>query len=56
MYLAGMVATGSRMTQDQLHDWADRSEHMPMISAYTVPWVAVENAHDRDLAVQWMQH
>lgn len=53
MYLAGMVANGSRMTRDQLNHWADRSEHMPMISEYTVPWVAVENPHGRDLAVQW---
>ena len=28
---------------------------MPMLSEYTVPWVAVENPHARDLALKWMK-
>ncbi len=54
MYLAGLVASGSRMTRDQVNEWAVRAGHMPLISEYTVPWVAVENAHGRDLAMRWI--
>ena len=54
MYLAGMVADGSRMTADQLTAWAEGAEGLQMISEYTVPWVAVENAQGRELAKRWM--
>lgn len=55
MYLAGMVADGSQMTRRQLEEWAEGAAGMPMISAYTVPWVTVENPHARDLAMQWIK-
>ncbi len=55
MYLAGLVADGSQMTKKQLDGWAEGAAHMPMISEYTVPWVAVENPHASDLAVRWIQ-
>jgi hypothetical protein len=54
MYLAGMVASGSRMTRKQLNDWAEGAADMQMISEYTVPWVTVENTAARDLALEWM--
>ena len=54
MYLAGMVADGSQMTADQLTAWAEGAEGLQMISEYTVPWVAVENAQGRELAKRWM--
>jgi DNA alkylation repair enzyme len=55
MYLAGMVADGSKMTAKQLHDWADGASNMQMIAEYTVPWVTVENAQWRELAAQWIK-
>jgi len=54
MYLAGMVANGSRMTRSQLNEWANGAAEMQMISEYTVPWVTVENTAARDLALEWM--
>jgi 3-methyladenine DNA glycosylase AlkD len=54
MYLAGMVADGSRMTVKQLQAWADGADGMTMISDHTVPWVAVESAHARELAMKWI--
>lgn len=54
MYLAGMVATGAKMSEEQLHAWAEGSAGMQMIAEYTVPWVTVENTHGRELARQWM--
>jgi 3-methyladenine DNA glycosylase AlkD len=55
MYLAGMVANGAQMTRDQLNAWAEGSAGMQMISEYTVPWVAVESSHGRELALQWIK-
>jgi len=54
MYLAGMVADGKQMTETDLNRWADSTAGMSMISEYTVPWVAVDNARARELAVQWI--
>jgi 3-methyladenine DNA glycosylase AlkD len=54
MYLAGMVATGTKMTAEQLQAWAEGSAGMPMISGYTVPWVTVEHPRGRELAVKWI--
>ena len=55
MYLAGMVADGSQMTHKQLHGWAEGAANLQMIAEYTVPWVAVENPHARELALQWIK-
>ena len=54
MYLAGLVADGAQMTEKQLYGWAEATAGLPIISEYTVPWVAVENAHARDLAKRWI--
>jgi 3-methyladenine DNA glycosylase AlkD len=54
MYLAGMVADGSKMSAKQLHAWAEGAADLQMIAEYTVPWVTVENAAARELALQWM--
>jgi len=54
MYLAGMVADGAQMSEKQLNGWAEGAAGLPMISEYTVPWVAVENARGRDLAMKWI--
>ncbi len=55
MYLAGMVADGSRMTRKQLDGWAKRAEGMSMIAENTVAWVAVENPHAREIALKWIR-
>ena len=55
MYLAGIVADGSQMSKKQLQAWADGAVGMPMIAEFTVPWVAVENAAGRELALEWMK-
>jgi 3-methyladenine DNA glycosylase AlkD len=55
MYLAGLVADGSQMTRKQLDAWATGAQGMTMISEYTVPWVAVESPHARDLAMKWIR-
>jgi hypothetical protein len=55
MYLAGMVADGSKLTREQLNTWVEGAADMQMISEYTVPWVTVENQHARALALQWIK-
>jgi 3-methyladenine DNA glycosylase AlkD len=54
MYLAGLVADGAQLTKKQLQTWAESAAHMPMVSQYTIPWLAVENPNARDLAVAWI--
>jgi 3-methyladenine DNA glycosylase AlkD len=54
MYLAGLVADGSKMREEQVNKWAEATANLLMISEYTVPWVAVENAHARELALKWI--
>jgi 3-methyladenine DNA glycosylase AlkD len=55
MYPAGLVADGSQMTKKQLNGWAEDAASLPMISEYSVPWVAVENPHARELALKWIK-
>jgi hypothetical protein len=55
MYLAGMVADGAQMSKKQLEAWAKGAGSLPMISEYTVPWVAVESPHGQALALKWMK-
>jgi 3-methyladenine DNA glycosylase AlkD len=54
MYLAGIVADGAKMDRDRLNAWAEGAAGMPMISEYPVPWVALESAFARDLALEWI--
>jgi 3-methyladenine DNA glycosylase AlkD len=53
MYLAGMIADGSKMTRDQLNAWACGAA-WHMISGTTVPWVATEHPEGFDLARSWI--
>lgn len=55
MYLAGMVADGSRMTRKQLDEWAKGAGGMSMVAEYAVPWVAVESPHARKIALKWIE-
>jgi hypothetical protein len=53
MYLAGMVADGSLMSKRQLEHWA-KITTCETLCGYTVPWVATESAHGRELALKWI--
>ena len=55
MYLAGIVADGSKMHKQQLQAWAEGAAGVPLIAEYTVPWVTVENPEGRALALEWMK-
>jgi hypothetical protein len=54
MYLAGLVADGSQMSKKNLETWA-KNASWQMISEYTVPWVASESQHGRELAMKWIK-
>ena len=54
MYLAGMIADGSKLTVDQLNAWAESAAGLQMVSEYTIPWLAVEHPQARGLALQWI--
>lgn len=54
MYLAGMVADGSKLTRDQLNAWVRQAGGLQMIGEYTVPWMTVEHPQGRELAVEWI--
>lgn len=54
MYLAGIVADGSRMTKTELDRWA-RQATWQMISDYSIPGVAAESQHGLALARKWMK-
>ena len=53
-YLAGMVADGGQMTKKQLEHWA-KTASWRMVAEYTVPGVATESTHARDLALKWIK-
>ena len=55
MYLAGMVADGAQLTPKQLQFWADTAVNMPMISEYTVQWVALESPNPAATALEWIK-
>ena len=54
MYLAGLIADESRITREQLNDWAHKA-YWYMISDYTVAWIAAESPHGWDLALEWIE-
>ncbi|MBI3819440.1 MAG: DNA alkylation repair protein [Planctomycetes bacterium] len=54
MYLAGLVADDFKMTKKNLKHWAEKAS-CNMLSEYTVPWVAAESGHGRELALEWIE-
>jgi len=54
MYLAGIVADGSQMSRKQLESWA-KGATWHMLSTSTVPGVATESPHARELAMKWIK-
>src|ERR1700722_7607553 len=54
MYLAGLIADDLKMTKKDLGCWVEKA-NCPMLSEYTVPWVAAEGQHGRELALEWIE-
>jgi len=53
MYLAGLVADGSKMTEKELEHWVKNAKS-PAINEYTVPWVTSEHPQAWKLALKWI--
>jgi hypothetical protein len=53
MYLAGLICDGRQLTRRDLNDWAKKAT-WHLISAYTVPWVAVEQPEGWNAALEWI--
>ena len=54
MYLAGLIADGRKMSKRDLQRWVTKSRS-GAINEFTVPWVAAESAHGRELALDWIE-
>jgi hypothetical protein len=54
MYLAGLVADGSKMKRSELDLWA-KTATWHMISGSTVPWVAAEHPEAIEIASEWIE-
>jgi 3-methyladenine DNA glycosylase AlkD len=53
MYLAGLIADGSKMTRKDLDRWAAMAP-WNMIAGYAVPWVASEHPEAFGIALKWI--
>ena len=53
MYLAGLIADGSKMTRRQLNQWAN-SATWHLIADCTVPWVAADHPAAVEIAAKWI--
>ena len=54
MYLAGIVASGTKMSRELLQEWAEGAKSMPMITDYPVAWVTVEHPAAANIAYEWI--
>jgi 3-methyladenine DNA glycosylase AlkD len=54
MYLAGLIADDPKMTKKDLRHWLAKANCL-MLREYTVPWVAAESSHGRELALEWIE-
>src|SRR3954469_19036882 len=54
MYLAGLIADDSKMTKKDLRRWLAKA-NCSALQEYTVPWVAAESNHGRELALEWIE-
>src|SRR5262245_2690435 len=53
MYLAGLIADETRMTKKDLQGWVMKA-YFPLLSEFTVPWIAAESKHGLELALEWI--
>jgi 3-methyladenine DNA glycosylase AlkD len=54
MYLAGLMADKTKITESQLDEWADHA-YWYYLSEYAVPWVAAETDFGFELGLKWIQ-
>lgn len=54
MYLAGLMADETKITEAQLNDWADNA-YWYYLSEYAVPWVAAETPFGFELGMKWIK-
>jgi 3-methyladenine DNA glycosylase AlkD len=54
MYLAGLIADDAKMTKKDLQRWIEKANSLALCQ-YTVPWVAAESPHGRELALEWIE-
>jgi 3-methyladenine DNA glycosylase AlkD len=54
MYLAGLMADETKMTEAQLNDWVEKA-YWYYLFEFTVPMVAAETSFGFKLALQWIQ-
>jgi 3-methyladenine DNA glycosylase AlkD len=54
MYLAGLIADEAKMTKKDLTHWVEKA-YFPLLSESTVPWVAAECKHGREMALKWIE-
>jgi hypothetical protein len=52
-YLAGLIADESKMTELDLRHWLATANCVALCQ-YTIPWVAAETGHGRELALEWI--
>jgi 3-methyladenine DNA glycosylase AlkD len=53
-YLAGLIADDLKMTKKDLRHWL-ATANCGALCSYTVPWVAAESKHGRELALEWIE-
>lgn len=54
MYLAGLIADDTQMTKKDLQNWVEQA-YWSLLTGSTVPWVAAESKHGRELALDWIE-
>ncbi|MBK6355187.1 MAG: DNA alkylation repair protein [Saprospiraceae bacterium] len=54
MYLAGLMADESKITEEHLNDWVKKA-YWFYLSEYTVPWVAAETKFGFELGLKWIR-
>jgi len=54
MYLAGLIADESKITKDQLQDWAEKA-YWYYLSEYAVAAVCAESPHGLEMALKWIE-
>lgn len=54
MYLAGLMADETKITEAQLEEWVDQA-YWYYLSEYTVPWVASETPFGFELGLKWIE-
>lgn len=53
-YLAGLIADDPKMTKKDLRRWLETA-NCATLCGFTVPWVAAESKHGRELALEWIE-